>query len=158
MIGLRRSNSNKRRRAVGRREAAMTSPQDLIINLIKYGHDDERIAQLTGITVRTVRQIRRDAASDGEVTTVLPLPIVPVGSDDWTQQAVCPQTDYELFYPEKGGSTTTAKKICRVCPVKAECLEVALANGERHGVWGGMSDRERRALVARRGGRTRRAS
>ena len=67
----------------------------------------------------------------------------------WQDQAVCAQTDPEAFFPEKGGSTREAKRVCRSCPVRAECLEYALANDERFGIWGGLSERERRRLKAR---------
>ena len=64
----------------------------------------------------------------------------------WRDDALCAQTDPEAFFPEKGGSTREAKKICAGCPVRAECLESALANDERFGIWGGLSERERRRL------------
>jgi WhiB family redox-sensing transcriptional regulator len=64
----------------------------------------------------------------------------------WQADAVCAQTDPEAFFPEKGGSTRDAKKICAGCDVKAQCLEYALANDERFGIWGGLSERERRKL------------
>lgn len=65
----------------------------------------------------------------------------------WRKEALCAQTDPELFFPEKGGSTRDAKFICSRCPVRAECLVDALS-GEwgRFGVWSGMSERERRNL------------
>ena len=65
---------------------------------------------------------------------------------EWQDQALCAQTDPEAFYPEKGGSTREAKRICQACPVQDECLEFALANDERFGIWGGLSERERRRL------------
>ena len=64
----------------------------------------------------------------------------------WQDRALCAQTDPEAFFPEKGGSTREAKKVCRGCEVRAECLEFALENDERFGIWGGMSERERRRL------------
>jgi WhiB family redox-sensing transcriptional regulator len=64
----------------------------------------------------------------------------------WQEQALCAQTDPEAFFPEKGGSTREAKRICSGCEVRAECLEYALANDERFGIWGGLSERERRRL------------
>jgi WhiB family redox-sensing transcriptional regulator len=69
---------------------------------------------------------------------------------DWQERALCAQTDPEAFFPEKGGSTREAKRICSGCEVRAECLEYALAQDERFGIWGGLSERERRRL--RRGG------
>jgi WhiB family redox-sensing transcriptional regulator len=65
---------------------------------------------------------------------------------DWHDKALCAQTDPEAFFPEKGGSTREAKKICTGCEVRAECLAYALAHDERFGIWGGLSERERRRL------------
>ena len=65
---------------------------------------------------------------------------------EWQERALCAQTDPEAFFPEKGGSTREAKRICLGCEVKDRCLESALANDERFGIWGGLSERERRRL------------
>ncbi|MCZ2829719.1 WhiB family transcriptional regulator [Modestobacter sp. VKM Ac-2986] len=67
----------------------------------------------------------------------------------WQERALCAETDPEAFFPEKGGSTREAKKICTGCEVRAECLEYALGNDERFGIWGGLSERERRRLRRR---------
>lgn len=64
----------------------------------------------------------------------------------WQADALCAQTDPEAFFPEKGGSTREAKRICDGCEVRSECLEYALENDERFGIWGGLSERERRKL------------
>ena len=64
----------------------------------------------------------------------------------WWFAGLCAQTDPELFFPEKGGSVREAKRVCAACPVRAQCLAHALAHGERYGVWGGLSERERRRL------------
>jgi len=64
----------------------------------------------------------------------------------WQDRAICAQTDPDAFFPEKGGSTREAKKVCRGCEVRAECLEYALERDERFGIWGGLSERERRRL------------
>ena len=84
----------------------------------------------------------------------LPIPGIRRPEDDegalaWQADALCAQTDPEAFFPEKGGSTRDAKKICSGCEVKAECLEYALKNDERFGIWGGLSERERRRLRRR---------
>ncbi|KAA2260934.1 WhiB family transcriptional regulator [Solihabitans fulvus] len=68
---------------------------------------------------------------------------------DWQERALCAQTDPEAFFPEKGGSTREAKRICLGCEVRSECLEYALAHDERFGIWGGLSERERRKLKKR---------
>ncbi|WP_410506894.1 WhiB family transcriptional regulator [[Mycobacterium] appelbergii] len=66
--------------------------------------------------------------------------------DQWQERALCAQTDPEAFFPEKGGSTREAKRICQGCEVKNACLDYALAHDERFGIWGGLSERERRRL------------
>ena len=74
-------------------------------------------------------------------------PLVDDSIDDnplaWQSDSLCAQTDPEAFFPEKGGSTRDAKKICTSCEVRAQCLEYALENDERFGIWGGLSERER---------------
>jgi WhiB family redox-sensing transcriptional regulator len=73
------------------------------------------------------------------------------GDESWRQGALCAETDPEAFFPEKGGSTREAKRVCVGCPVRLQCLEYALGNDERFGIWGGLSERERRRLrLARR--------
>jgi WhiB family redox-sensing transcriptional regulator len=62
---------------------------------------------------------------------------------------LCAETDPELFFPEKGGSTAAAKALCEKCAIRADCLDYALAHGERFGIWGGLSERERRRLRLR---------
>jgi WhiB family redox-sensing transcriptional regulator len=69
----------------------------------------------------------------------------------WQDKALCAQTDPEAFFPEKGGSTREAKRICVSCEVKQECLEYALMQDERFGIWGGLSERERRRLKRKAG-------
>jgi len=77
-------------------------------------------------------------------------PVVDDGNPlAWQSDALCAQTDPEAFFPEKGGSTRDAKKICTGCEVRSECLEYALSNDERFGIWGGLSERERRKLRKR---------
>ena len=66
--------------------------------------------------------------------------------DQWQERGLCAQTDPEAFFPEKGGSTREAKRICQGCEVRDACLDYALAKDERFGIWGGLSERERRRL------------
>ena len=67
----------------------------------------------------------------------------------WTELSRCLEVDPEIFFPEKGGSTREAKQVCGGCEVRAECLAFALETNERFGVYGGMSERERRRLTGR---------
>ncbi|MFI6510164.1 WhiB family transcriptional regulator [Streptosporangium sp. NPDC050855] len=66
---------------------------------------------------------------------------------NWQDFALCAETDPEAFFPETGGSTEEPKRVCRACEVRTQCLEYALEHGERFGIWGGLSERERRRLA-----------
>ena len=70
--------------------------------------------------------------------------------NSWQDQANCLGVDPDLFFPERGASTREAKEVCRGCVVRAECLEFALQNGEKFGIWGGLSERERRRIRRQR--------
>lgn len=76
-------------------------------------------------------------------------PVLAAGDGaDWRDFALCAETDPEAFFPEKGGSTREAKKVCRSCEVRTECLEYALGNPDltQFGIWGGLSPQERRLV------------
>ena len=68
----------------------------------------------------------------------------------WQEFANCLGVDPDLFFPERGASTREAKEVCRGCVVRDDCLEYALANSEKFGIWGGMSERERRRIRRQR--------
>ena len=68
----------------------------------------------------------------------------------WQERANCLGVDPDLFFPERGASTREAKGVCRGCEVRVECLEYALAQGEKFGIWGGLSERERRRVRRQR--------
>jgi WhiB family transcriptional regulator, redox-sensing transcriptional regulator len=84
-----------------------------------------------------------DPGADYTDAVILDLASEPM---EWQERALCAQTDPEAFFPEKGGSTREAKRVCLSCEVRVECLEYALENDERFGIWGGLSERERRRL------------
>ena len=74
--------------------------------------------------------------------------------DDWRDQALCRDTDPDLFFPV--GTTgpaleqiAAAREVCQQCEAQAPCLEFALATNQESGVWGGTSEEERRALRKR---------
>lgn len=67
-------------------------------------------------------------------------------NEAWQSQANCLGVDPDLFFPERGASTAEAKAVCAGCVVREQCLEYALANGEKFGIWGGTSERERRVI------------
>ncbi len=76
---------------------------------------------------------------------------------DWRRQAACKGANGDLFYPKSVWSRESkdvrqqreqmAKRVCARCSVQASCLDWALRNGEVVGVWGGKTERERRALA-----------
>lgn len=70
----------------------------------------------------------------------------PTLDTSWMDVAECKGMDADLFHPARGGDTYAAKAVCVECLVRVECLEYALANNEKVGIWGGTSERERRAL------------
>ena len=69
-------------------------------------------------------------------------------SQEWREQANCKGVKTDLFYPDRHQESTSlvAKEVCAGCVVREECLNFALRNGERHGIWGGMSERQRKKL------------
>ncbi|WP_318198332.1 WhiB family transcriptional regulator [Streptomyces sp. MCL20-2] len=74
--------------------------------------------------------------------------------ENWRLHAACREEDPDLFFPigSTGPAvvqTEEAKAVCRACPVQAACLEWALENGQDSGIWGGLSENERRALKRR---------
>jgi WhiB family transcriptional regulator, redox-sensing transcriptional regulator len=81
-----------------------------------------------------------------------------VDAKSWQDEANCLGVDPDLFFPERGASTREAKEVCRGCVVRLDCLEYALVNGEKFGIWGGLSERERRRLRRQRAQAGRRTS
>jgi WhiB family redox-sensing transcriptional regulator len=67
-------------------------------------------------------------------------------NENWQNYALCSQADPDIFFPEKGGSLSEAKSICKQCKVRYECLNYALNNNINYGIWGGASERERRYI------------
>ncbi|MGH9014639.1 MAG: WhiB family transcriptional regulator [Acidimicrobiia bacterium] len=105
-----------------------------------------------------VEPISGSSASAAAVTAALLADVEIAGDRRWQERANCLGVDPDLFFPERGASTREAKSVCRGCEVRLECLEYALSHGEKFGIWGGLSERERRrvrrerALARRRAG------
>ncbi len=78
--------------------------------------------------------------------------------EQWWKLANCLGVEPNLFYPERGASTREAKEVCRGCAVRDDCLEYAINNGEKFGIWGGLSERERRRYRRQRQMMTKRAA
>lgn len=130
-------------------DAMMQIEYDALLEII-----DERFPPPPPLTVYRPTKRRREEADVPlrtpklfELTPkeVLPESLSPVNMP-WQDDALCAQVDPEMFFPEKGGSTREAKKVCSNCSAKQECLAYALKNDERFGIWGGLSERERRKL------------
>jgi WhiB family transcriptional regulator, redox-sensing transcriptional regulator len=67
----------------------------------------------------------------------------------WRELAACRGADLGLFFPERGESAGPARQVCAACPVRQPCLDYAITNRITHGIWGGLTERERRALRSR---------
>jgi WhiB family redox-sensing transcriptional regulator len=80
--------------------------------------------------------------------TAAPLTQFSQGTSDWSTRGTCVGTDPDALFVQ-GKEQRTAKVVCRECPVALECLADALDNRTEFGVWGGMTERERRALLRR---------
>ena len=91
----------------------------------------------------TTRSATRQLRSTGPATTAGPAAAAPV---HWQDRGACRGVDPGLFFPARGESLAAARAVCAGCPVRRECLEHALAQPEKFGVWGGTSERERRVL------------
>jgi WhiB family transcriptional regulator, redox-sensing transcriptional regulator len=72
------------------------------------------------------------------------------GPQHWRQYARCLGADPELFHPHADDPADAAKAICAVCPVREPCLEYAITAREKQGVWGGLTEKERRRLIRQR--------
>ena len=99
------------------------------------------------LTIRRLRARREILHMQFITTSSITVSAVPVEPDpDWHDYANCLGVDPDLFFPERGASTRTAKGICRECTVRDECLEFAIVSSEKFGIWGAMSERERRKI------------
>jgi WhiB family redox-sensing transcriptional regulator len=100
-------------------------------------------------SIQTIQTISQDQTT---VSAAAPGVATPAGfkgdepAEDWQNYANCLGVDPDLFFPERGASTKEAKGVCQACVVREDCLEYALENSEKFGIWGGLSERERRRL------------
>lgn len=102
----------------------------------------ERLLAVDGPPPDRTATGRRRSVSDADVDTA------------WRTWAACtpgrsllhPRQIAEIFFPERGESTAPARALCADCPAKKGCLDYAVATGEKHGIWGGRSERERRRM------------
>jgi len=64
----------------------------------------------------------------------------------WADFGRCVGVDPDVFFPARGHDPAPAKALCRQCPVRPQCLEWALGTNQKHGIWGGMTEGQRRRL------------
>jgi WhiB family transcriptional regulator, redox-sensing transcriptional regulator len=75
------------------------------------------------------------------------LPSNPSPPDVWQTDAACFEVDPDVFFPTSEEEAGPALAFCKRCPIREECLAWALKNGERYGVWGGLTEQQRRRLT-----------
>jgi WhiB family redox-sensing transcriptional regulator len=125
----------------------------------EYGRDDDLTMGLeeeTGSEVEATRAFLKSSRTEqsaskqpekhlleGGIPTVV---VLGLSDAPWQAKANCMGVDPDLFFPERGASAREAKEVCRGCVVREDCLRHALSNGERFGIWGGLSERERRRM------------
>jgi WhiB family redox-sensing transcriptional regulator len=132
------------RRANARKRAAEAERQRFLASARRAA---EQRRQRQVMAARRAETQRHKAAVGVRENPLIELAQLLAPEQDWRDDALCAQVDADLWFPEKGGPTRDAKKICMGCTVRVECLEWALDNEERFGIWGGKSERERRRLV-----------
>ncbi len=86
-------------------------------------------------------------ADEQLIEGIAPHDLIPA---PWMVDAGCADADPVVFFADHGRPATEAKAICAGCPVRAECLDFALEGSERFGIWGGMTEKERRVEARRR--------
>lgn len=104
-------------------------------------------------TVKAIETISRKEQLSPEMAFVAIInasTAVPEDELAWQQKGACTMANADGFYPGKGESINDAKKVCANCKVRDICLEYALDHNEEHGVWGGLSVRERRKELQQR--------
>ena len=131
--------------------------------MLRAGEPLADIASRYGVQVRTVSTLLNDAgwSRDGHPHQPKPRsqPLFVHDDQPWAEQALCAQIGGDAWFPDKGTpdepqtnpvSLKDAKRVCLACPVRTPCLDYALKHDERFGVWGGLSERERRRLKRQR--------
>jgi len=86
---------------------------------------------MTEVTYRRIDENRR-------LMRQYNLPVAKMPMSDWVDKADCKNVPIEIFFPNQGGSTQLARRICATCPVRQQCINYAIANHIEYGVWGGM--------------------
>jgi len=107
--------------------------------MMQLGSRDAHLHQIKLVVV----MVREDESPEGFYKLIKDLRFDKLA---WQDDARCRGLGNDLFFPEQGASTEKAKGICEPCKVKTECLDYAVDVVEKFGIWGGLSERERRPL------------
>lgn len=135
-----------------------------IAAMLRDGESLADVAARHDVTPGRVQTLLNDGGwgKDGHPNTKpKPRPLFIREDDEqpWAEQALCAQIGGDAWFPDKGTpdepqtnpvSLRDAKRVCLACPVRVPCLDYALKHDERFGVWGGLSERERRRLKRQR--------
>ena len=126
-----------------------TDERDMVMWLNQVENDGTwpkapRVPELPVIARHNPRPVTLDSGAPDEPLTLAEMLAASVPA--WQAEGLCRWRPDINFFPERGDNTRDAKAVCRGCPVRPECLEYALDNGDKFGIWGGMSERERRRL------------
>lgn len=105
---------------------------------------DASIAGCDAVWQPTDGHMAPHSRQDGGAEALLRRLVRQMGDLSWQLEARCAQTDPEAFFPDRGRSAQDAKQVCECCAVRQKCLDWAIEHNERFGVWGGMSQQERR--------------
>jgi len=107
--------------------------------------------QLPGVEGGVSREEQtKKVGAEAVAVTGVSVTIERIPTGNWQDDANCLGVDPDLFFPERGASTREAKEVCRGCVARVDCLEYAMTNGEKFGIWGGLSERERRRMRRQR--------
>jgi WhiB family redox-sensing transcriptional regulator len=87
--------------------------------------------------------------TEEEIPVTVTLSLLDLEERPWAAYASCRAEDPDLFFPGPDGDPQEALRICSGCPVKGECLEWALDTRVHYGIWGGMTERQRRRVLRR---------
>lgn len=125
-------------------------PTDADLSAIEHGEslDAGDAAEMQDVyAVPRENSLRDKPAKSGHTVINSADPsLKPKLEENWQDGANCLGVDPDIFFPERGASVVEAKKVCRGCVVKEQCLEFALQNSEKFGIWGGLSERQRRTI------------
>ncbi|MDT0306843.1 WhiB family transcriptional regulator [Streptomyces sp. DSM 44917] len=139
------------------RAASRAGRRAEIHRLLAAGQDRRAVAAAVGVSTETVRReqqllLQRHAAARlARGRAAAPRP-PDSGRGHWSERAACRGRDLDVWFSEAGAVRATAAAVCRGCPVRDACLDLAMkaeAGGHRYGIYGGLTPAQRKALARR---------